>query len=117
MAIAILLITSGLAFSVYSLAYLGRSFGVVPHARKLVRSGPYRWVRHPLYVGEFISFAGAVLAVLNLYTALVFVFFVMVQAYRANQEERVLRGAFPEYESYVAQAGRFTPRLTTALRA
>ena len=41
----------------------------------------------------------------------------MVQAYRATQEERVLKEAFPEYESYMAQAGRFTPRVTTTVGA
>ena len=112
-ATSIVVITLGLGFSVYSLSYLGRSFGVVPKARKLVRTGPYRFVRHPLYVGEFVSFAGAVMAVLSPFSASLFVFFVMVQAYRATQEERVLKEAFPEYESYMAQAGRFTPRVTT----
>ncbi|MFC4785190.1 methyltransferase family protein [Nocardioides sp. MAHUQ-72] len=116
-AVSVVLMTLGLAFSVYSLAYLGRSFGVVPKARKLVRSGPYRFVRHPLYVGEFITFAGVVIAVLNPYTALVFAFSVLVQTYRAAQEERVLKEAFPEYESYMTQAGRFTPRVTTSVRA
>jgi protein-S-isoprenylcysteine O-methyltransferase Ste14 len=111
-AVSIVVITLGLGFSVYSLTYLGRSFGVVPKARELVRTGPYRFVRHPLYVGEFVSFAGAVMAVLSPYSASLFLFFVMVQAYRATQEERVLREAFPEYESYMAQAGRFTPRVT-----
>ena len=107
-AISIVVITLGLAFSVYSLAYLGRDSESFAKARKLVRSGPYRFVRHPLYVGEFVSLAGAVTALLSPYSASVFVFFVMVQAYRATQEERVLKEAFPEYESYMGRAGRFT---------
>ena len=111
-AVSIVVITVGLGFSVYSLGWLGRSFGVVPQARELVRSGPYRFVRHPLYVGEFISFAGAVLAVLTPFSAGLFVFFVAIQAYRATQEEKVLRAVFPEYDSYMGQAGRFVPRLT-----
>jgi len=109
---SIVVITAGLAFSIYSLGWLGRSFGVVPQARELVRSGPYRFVRHPLYVGEFVSFAGAVLAVITPFSALVFVVFVCLQTYRATQEEKVLRAVFPEYESYMGQAGRFVPRLT-----
>lgn len=111
-AISIVVISLGLAFSIYSLGWLGRSFGVVPQARELVRSGPYRFVRHPLYVGEFVSFAGAVLAVITPFSALVFVVFVCLQTYRATQEEKVLRAVFPEYESYMGQAGRFVPRLS-----
>ena len=116
-ATSIVLITLGLGFSVYSLSYLGRSFGVVPKARELVRTGPYRFVRHPLYVGEFVSFAGAVMAVISPFSVALFLVCVMIQAYRAMQEERVLREVFPEYESYMAQAGRFTPRVTTTVGA
>ncbi|GAB3778610.1 hypothetical protein GCM10027601_03470 [Nocardioides ungokensis] len=114
---SIVVITVGLGFSVYSLTYLGRSFGVVPRARELVRTGPYRYVRHPLYVGEFISFAGAVMAVLSPYGIALFVFFVLVQSFRATQEEGVLKEAFPEYEAYMAESGRFVPRVPTSIGA
>lgn len=110
-AISIVVITVGLAFSVYSLGWLGRSFSAVPQARELVCSGPYRFVRHPLYVGEFVSFAGAALAVITPFSALVFVVFAGLQTYRATQEEKVLRAVFPEYQSYMSRAGRFVPRL------
>ena len=56
--VGIAVTTIGLGLSVYALGWLGRSFGVVPRARRLVRSGPYRYVRHPLYVAEFVCMAG-----------------------------------------------------------
>ncbi len=108
--VAVLVTTLGLGLSVYALGWLGRSFGVVPQARELVRSGPYRYVRHPLYVAEFITFVGAILTVVTPFSAAVLVLFVAAQTYRAIQEEKVLKVAFPEYESYMSQAGRFTPR-------
>lgn len=110
--VSIVVITLGLAFSIYSLAWLGRSFGVVPQARDLVRSGPYSFVRHPLYVGEIVSFGGAVVGVLTFYSASILLLLVLVQAYRAAQEEKVLEASFPDYGWYKAQTGRFTPRLT-----
>jgi protein-S-isoprenylcysteine O-methyltransferase Ste14 len=116
-AVAIGITSLGLALSVYALGWLGRSFGVVPQARELVRSGPYRYVRHPLYVAELVTFVGSVLTMISPFSTVVLVGFVTIQAYRAMQEEKVLKAAFPEYESYMSQAGRFTPRLQTLSRA
>src|SRR5215218_7491171 len=41
---------------------LGRCFGVLPEARGLVTHGPYQFVRHPLYLGEFTAMAGLLIA-------------------------------------------------------
>ena len=53
-----LLATIGLAYSVWGLAYLRRSFSIVPEARRLVTGGPYALSRHPVYLGEIIGAMG-----------------------------------------------------------
>ena len=50
----------GLLLVLWALGTLGRSFGIAPADRGLVREGPYRLVRHPMYLGELVSLAGAV---------------------------------------------------------
>jgi protein-S-isoprenylcysteine O-methyltransferase Ste14 len=70
-----------------------------------------------LYVAELVTFVGSVLTMISPFSTVVLVVFVTIQAYRAMQEEKVLKAAFPEYESYMSQAGRFTPRLQTLSRA
>jgi protein-S-isoprenylcysteine O-methyltransferase Ste14 len=52
----------GAIVAVGSLLVLGRSFGVLPAMRGLVRAGPYRLVRHPAYLGELAMVLGAALA-------------------------------------------------------
>jgi protein-S-isoprenylcysteine O-methyltransferase Ste14 len=109
--VSIAVMTAGMAFSVYAVTHLGRSFGAVPRARNLVRSGPYGLVRHPLYVGEIVTFFGAILVDLSAVKIGIFLLLVAVQAYRALQEEKVLTEVFPEYRDYAATTSRFIPRV------
>ncbi len=99
----------GMSLTLYSLSVLGRSFSIIPQARSLVRSGPYKVVRHPLYLGELIAILGVVLARFSISTMAVFCLLTALQIYRALQEERVLAGAFPEYEPYSMKSARFIP--------
>jgi hypothetical protein len=57
-AAASLLILVGNGFAVYVLTCLGRSFSILPESRRLETSGPYRVVRHPLYLAESRRDAG-----------------------------------------------------------
>jgi protein-S-isoprenylcysteine O-methyltransferase Ste14 len=59
--ISLLFIIGGTAFAVWAALSLARSISIMPEARKLVISGPYAFVRHPLYLGEFIVLLGIAL--------------------------------------------------------
>jgi protein-S-isoprenylcysteine O-methyltransferase Ste14 len=99
----------GMLISLYSLGALGRSFSIIPQARMLVRTGPYRLVRHPLYLGELISLTGIVLARFSISATTIYCLIVALQIYRALQEERLLADIFPEYQSYSLKKARFLP--------
>jgi protein-S-isoprenylcysteine O-methyltransferase Ste14 len=100
-----------MAFVVYSLAILRRSFGVAPQVRALVRSGPYRFIRHPLYVGEIVTLTGAVLMGPSWQKVVILMVTVALQVYRAIQEERLLSAHVPEYAVYMTETKRFVPGL------
>ena len=91
------------------LASLGRSFGIMPRARGLVQSGLYRWVRHPIYLGEFLVFAGIMILAISPLTLAVYAMFVALQVYRLMMEERTLTEAYPEYAAYRARTARLLP--------
>lgn len=94
------LVLLGLALAVWAALNLGGCFGVAPEARGLVRSGPYRFTRHPMYLGEALAGLGALLAALAPWTALVYAVFCACQLVRARLEERALVSAFPAYADY-----------------
>jgi len=53
-----ILATAGLAYAVWGLAFLRRSFSIIPEARRLVTGGPYAFSRHPVYLGEIVTAIG-----------------------------------------------------------
>ncbi|HYY11015.1 MAG TPA: isoprenylcysteine carboxylmethyltransferase family protein [Kineosporiaceae bacterium] len=105
------LLVTGLAWSVWSIRTLGRSLSVVPQARELVHRGPYARVRHPLYLGEIIATLGLVLTAGGVLPMAGWVVLVLLQAYRASHEERLLGTDLPGYEAY----RRSTPLLVPGL--
>ena len=103
-----------LAFGAWLLASvltLGRCFGVLPEARGLVTHGPYRLVRHPVYLGELGAAAGLVLAAPTVWNVGVLAVFLFAQAVRMRLEERALAAEFPDYAEYAARTPRLVPRI------
>ena len=104
------LATVGLAYSVWGLAYLRRSFSIVPEARRLVTGGPYSLSRHPVYAGEILTAVGVNLATAGWLGGAAIVYFVVCELLRINWEERVLARAFPkEYPAYAGRVPRYLP--------
>jgi protein-S-isoprenylcysteine O-methyltransferase Ste14 len=95
--------------ALWSLAYLRRSLSIIPEARRLTTGGPYRVVRHPLYLFEIMAAMSVLASALGVISAISFVGFVGMQMTRARFEERLLAGAFPEYAGYARRTKRLIP--------
>lgn len=108
------LLLLGGAINSIGLFTLRRSFTIMSEARTLIRNGPFRFVRHPLYLGQFISYFGYTLLHLHWYTGVLYVVFIAAQVVRARIEERKLAATFAEYEEYRRATGMFFPRLRKA---
>lgn len=104
------LLIAGLGFAICSVLVLGRCFGVLPDVRGLVTRGPYRWVRHPLYLGELTAVLGVALGSREpVWASIVWVGCVALQLARTGYEERNIRAEFPEYAEYAARTKRLIP--------
>jgi len=78
---------------------------------ELIRHGPYRFVRHPLYTSFFLAYLGTVLAMQSPSLLVGFPGFVGSYLIFAQAEERVLARAFGEaYQQYQREAGMFWPK-------
>jgi protein-S-isoprenylcysteine O-methyltransferase Ste14 len=84
-------------------ASLGRSFGLLPAQRGMVASGPYRVVRHPMYLGYVIGQTGFVLVNFSLQNALVLLGVYLALGLRIAREEAVLStsGDYGRYQERV----------------
>ena len=102
-------VLTGTIMMLVTIRHLGRSFSLVPQARSVVQTGPYRWVRHPLYLSEEIAIVGAVLRFLTPLTVIMLVLHIGIQVCRILYEEELLRRTFPEYSAYEASRWRLIP--------
>jgi protein-S-isoprenylcysteine O-methyltransferase Ste14 len=104
-----LLIFAGDGLAVLTLIQLRRSFSIMPEARELVTSGPYRLVRHPLYLAEGIAATGSILQFLSFWTVILLAAQILFQLRRINNEEAILTEAFPYYAVYREKTARVVP--------
>ncbi|HKV87453.1 MAG TPA: isoprenylcysteine carboxylmethyltransferase family protein [Candidatus Dormibacteraeota bacterium] len=104
------LATAGLAYSVWGLAFLRRSFSIIPEARRLVSGGPYSLSRHPVYLGEVATAIGINLATAGWLGGLAVAYFVFCELLRIRWEEGILSRTFPgDYPDYARRVPRYFP--------
>ena len=96
---ALVLQLVGAAFVCVSLAFLGRSFGLVAANRGVVEQGPYRLVRHPVYLGYVVVQLAYVAENPSIRNAVIVLCATLGQLIRIKYEEDVLVSD-PAYEAY-----------------
>ena len=94
---------------IWSMLTLRHSFSIFPEARRLIRTGPYGLVRHPLYAAYFLTDIALLLPRWSLFALLIVAVGVGAQLWRVRYEEQVLRASFPEYDEYAHVTPRFVP--------
>jgi len=109
--LGLLVMAVGEFITVLGMLYLRSSFSIFSEVRGLVSQGLYRWVRHPLYLGEIISVWGYAFLLPNAITLVSASLFTVLQVLRAKVEEAKLLQVHPEYASIQAKTGFLLPKL------
>lgn len=107
------LVATGLAWTVYARAVLGRNWSgtvTLKQSHELVRRGPYRWTRHPIYSGLLLALLGTAIALGEWRGVVGFVLVLAAFSYKLRVEERFMMEAFPaEYPRYRAEVPALVP--------
>lgn len=111
---ALLTILLGIVEILWALWQLGRFLSPFPKPKqnaRLITSGIFSWVRHPIYSGIILSAVGLGLYLQDVYKVLISLILLLFFYFKSQYEERNMLAQFPEYEAYKKRVGRFFPGL------
>jgi protein-S-isoprenylcysteine O-methyltransferase Ste14 len=115
-ALGVALTAAGLGFAVWARAYLGANWSssvTVKVEHELIQTGPYRWVRHPIYTGMILAMLGTGIARAQVRGVIACIFLYISFYIKSGIEERTMRQTFGEqYDEYSKHTGRIVPRIS-----
>jgi protein-S-isoprenylcysteine O-methyltransferase Ste14 len=108
----VLLCASGISFSIWSRKTLGKNWSGPVSLKKgheLIRKGPYKIVRHPIYFGSLVSLTGSAVTTTELraFCGVLVVFYSLLK--KIDEEETLLATHFEEYAEYILQVKKLIP--------
>ena len=113
--VAVTITTLGLAFAIWARFYLGQNWSsavTIKIDHQLIRTGPYAWVRHPIYSGLLLAMAGTALARREPRGLLAFALLWLGFSIKRRLEEQFMLKTFgAEYEEYSRSTGALIPKL------
>jgi len=105
----------GIAFTFWARAHIGRNWSgrvVIKEQHELIRSGPYAFVRHPIYAGLLFALLGTALTVGEWRAPIALVLAAFHFFQKAKREEQFMSQEFGEqYARYCSETGMLLPKL------
>lgn len=97
-----------------SLSYLAENYSPLFDSHRpfrIVQEGPYRKIRHPVYLSNMLIILGYVIAGASVWSLALGCWGWFYMGWSIQQEERYLKSSFPEYEAYAKTSYRLVPFL------
>ncbi len=98
------------ALATWAVVHLGRSFAILVSVREVVLHGPYRHVRHPIYLSYLLQMIGLACAYGSVLVFCLVAAHLAVTVWRARLEEARLSQHSPAYREYMGRTGFLFPK-------
>jgi protein-S-isoprenylcysteine O-methyltransferase Ste14 len=104
-----------IGFAAWARVHLGRNWAAevrIAEGHELVKSGPYRWVRHPIYTAMLGMFVATFIATGQLHSLLATILMAVLYQRKIRLEENILRETFgPAFDDYRRETWALVPLL------
>lgn len=115
-ALGIVLFIASLALQVWARLHLGRFYAEradIQPGHQVVSSGPYAYVRHPLFLSYFLFAIGALMIAPSILMVLGVLYTFIDFSQAAKRDEQIMLDNVPDYADYMERTPRFIPRLVS----
>jgi protein-S-isoprenylcysteine O-methyltransferase Ste14 len=112
--LGLVMLVAGLGFAVWARRHLGPNWSgtvTLKEDHALIRTGPYRYVRHPIYSGILLALLGTAVVIGEWRGLFAFALAFAGLAYKSKVEEERMREIFPEYDQYRRETAALIPRV------
>jgi protein-S-isoprenylcysteine O-methyltransferase Ste14 len=110
------LTVAGVGFAMWARAHIGQYWSAsiaLREGHQLIRTGPYAYIRHPIYTGALLALAGTTLFIGNFRAIFFFAIVLAGFTMKARKEEALLAGEFgPAFEEHRRHTGFFLPKFS-----
>ena len=117
-AVAVTLTGVGIAFAIWARFYIGQNWSSavsIKVGHQLIRTGPYAWVRHPIYSGLLLAMIGTAIARREPRGFVAFALLWLAFVIKSRMEEGFMRRTFgSEYDEYSRVTGALVPRVRSS---
>jgi protein-S-isoprenylcysteine O-methyltransferase Ste14 len=115
---AVALTALGVAFAIWARFYIGQNWSSavsIKVGHQLIRTGPYAWVRHPIYSGLLLAMVGTAIARREPRGFVAFALLWVAFVIKSRMEEEFMRKTFgTEYEEYSQVTGALVPKMRSS---
>jgi protein-S-isoprenylcysteine O-methyltransferase Ste14 len=109
--ISVVLVALGVFIAIWARVYLGRNWGMPITLKEnpdLVTTGPYQYIRNPIYTGMILAAFGSM--TFGLFWVILFLVLLIYLTYASLAEEKIMAAQFPDtYPAYKAHTSRLIP--------